>query len=229
MNTISERLKDLLSKKNGGNQSELARYVGVSPQAVQKWISGKSAPEGKNLELCASFLGISPAFLQYGESWGMFGGEKETFEVKEAAPAYKEEMGKIEYWDVRGSCGDGIQAYEPLPKGHLIKEATFFRKYDVKPENAFAIYAEGNSMADFIVDGDIVIFDKSKTAPVSGAIFAIEHPDGLRIKALRRTIDGTWVLESRNPDKRRYPDETIQPEQAGMLKIYGRFIYRQGG
>ncbi|MFZ6780763.1 S24 family peptidase [Undibacterium sp. Ji83W] len=53
--------------------------------------------------------------------------------------------------------------------------------------------------------------------------------DGLRIKQLRREIDGTWVLESRNPDKRTYPDERITPENVGLLKIIGRFVYRQGG
>ena len=84
-------------------------------------------------------------------------------------------------------------------------------------------------MADFIVDGDIVIFDRSKIEPKSGKIFLIDHPDGLRIKQLRRQIDGSWLLESRNPDKRQFPDEVIQPSHADLLKIAGEFVYRQGG
>lgn len=137
--------------------------------------------------------------------------------------------GAIEYWNVKGSCGGGFLNYEQMPKGHLIKEASFFNKYGLKPENAFAIYADGDSMAEFIVDGDIVIFDKSKTQPISGQIFAIEHPDGLRIKVLRRSIDGSWTLESKNPDKRGFPDEVIPASQADLLKIHGQFVYRQGG
>jgi phage repressor protein C with HTH and peptisase S24 domain len=137
--------------------------------------------------------------------------------------------GEIQYWNVRGSCGGGFLNFEQMPKGHLIKESTFFSKYGLKPENAFAIYADGDSMAEFIIDGDIVIFDKSKTTPISGQIFAIEHPDGLRIKVLRRSIDGSWTLESKNADKRRYPDEVIQPGHAELLKIHGQFVYRQGG
>ncbi|WP_395009770.1 helix-turn-helix transcriptional regulator [Undibacterium sp.] len=138
------------------------------------------------------------------------------------------ETGRIEYWDVKGSCGGGFLNFEQMPKGNLIKEASFFRKYDLKPENAFAIYADGDSMADFICDGDLAIFDKSKTEPKSGEIYAIEHPDGLRIKTLRRLIDGTWILESRNPDKRKYPDEVIPPSSADLLKIRGLYLYRQG-
>jgi len=145
-----------------------------------------------------------------------------------SADATESETGMIEYWNVRGSCGGGFLNFEEMPKGNLIKEASFFRKYNVKPENAFAIYADGDSMADFISDGDLVIFDKSKTTPISGQIFAIDHPDGLRIKTLRRLIDGTWILESRNPDKRKYPDEVIPPSSADLLKIRGLYLYRQG-
>lgn len=138
-------------------------------------------------------------------------------------------MAAINYYAAKGSCGGGAHNEEAEPKGQLIKESGFFKKYGVKPENLAAIYADGSSMADFIVDGDMVIIDKTKTEPQSGKIFAIQHPDGLRIKQLRREIDGTWVLESRNPDKRAYPDERITPENVGLLKIIGRFVYRQGG
>lgn len=139
------------------------------------------------------------------------------------------EVGRIEYWDAKGSCGGGFLNYDQLPAGHLVKEASFFSKYGIKPENAFAIYADGNSMADFIVDGDIVICDKTKTEPRSGKIFVISHPDGLRIKQLRRDIDGSWVLESKNVDKHTYPDERIPPDHGELLKICGEFVYRQGG
>lgn len=139
------------------------------------------------------------------------------------------EMGSIEYWDAKGSCGGGFLNYDQIPKGNLIKEKTFFAKYNLRPENAFVIYADGDSMAEYIVDGDIVIFDKTKTTPRSGEIFAIDHPEGLRIKVLRRGIDGAWILESKNPDKRTYPDERIPPGSEELLKIRGQFVYRQGG
>lgn len=119
--------------------------------------------------------------------------------------------------------------WDETPTGALIKEAGFFKKFKLKPENGIAIYADGDSMAEFIVDGDIVIFDRAKTEPRSGQIFLIRHPDGLRIKVLRRQIDGSWVLESKNPDKRRFPDEVIHRDQAELLQIVGEFVYRQGG
>lgn len=67
---MAKRIADLLQAKNGGNQSELARYVGVSPQAVQQWISGETSPRGKNLTKLAEFLGVTPARIQYGTENG---------------------------------------------------------------------------------------------------------------------------------------------------------------
>lgn len=65
---MAKRIADLLQAKNGGNQSELARYVGVTPQAVQQWVAEDgTSPRGKNLMKVAEFLGVSPGELQYGE------------------------------------------------------------------------------------------------------------------------------------------------------------------
>jgi SOS-response transcriptional repressor LexA len=76
---LAERLAALLEEKNGGNQSELARVVDVTPQAVQQWMSGKTAPRGRNLAKVAEFLGVTPAFLQYGERAGTLRVEEAPF------------------------------------------------------------------------------------------------------------------------------------------------------
>ena len=76
MDTIAKRIEFLLHQKNDGNQSEMARFVGVSPQAVQKWIAELSEPRGKNLTLAAEFLGVSPAYLQFGGKKGALFEEK---------------------------------------------------------------------------------------------------------------------------------------------------------
>lgn len=51
----------------GYNQSELARYVDVSAQAVQQWEKGDTSPRGKNLARVAEFLQTSAKFIQFGE------------------------------------------------------------------------------------------------------------------------------------------------------------------
>lgn len=64
--SIGKRIERLLESKNGGNQSELARFVGVSPQAVQQWIADETSPRGRNLAMAAEYLGTTPAELRFG-------------------------------------------------------------------------------------------------------------------------------------------------------------------
>ncbi len=218
------------------NPYALEKATGVPQPTIHRILTGESTdPRTKTLQPIADFFRVSVADLRdkdlslFLESAALAPRRRAADFDLALAGETDVAVGEIEYWEARGSCGGGFLNHEELPKGHLIKEKTFFNKYGLVPENAFALYADGDSMADFIVDGDIVIFDKSKTHPRSGKIFAIEHPDGLRIKCLRRSIDGSWILESRNSDKRMYPDEVIPPDQVDLLKILGEFVYRQGG
>lgn len=112
---------------------------------------------------------------------------------------------------------------------HLIKEPTFFSKFKITEENASAFYADDDAMADFIVNGDIMIFDTSKTVPRNGKIFAIELQGRMLVRQLWIEADGGWWLEGRNPDKDTYPDLRFSTSEQAGIKLFGEFIYRQGG
>ncbi|MGN8062774.1 XRE family transcriptional regulator [Ralstonia sp. 22111] len=238
---VAANLTWLMERKNLNANSlavELARLGTPVPQpTIFRIQSGESRdPRTSSLQPLADFFGVTVAALREHDFTKE--GLPQSMLVFQRVPKMRnlvsaddtdEPTGEIPYWDAKGSCGGGRMNWEDHPSGNLIKEASFFKKYHLKPSNAVAIYADGDSMADFIVDGDIVIFDRSKTEPRSGRIFLIEHPEGLRIKQLRRSIDGSWILESRNADKRQYPDEAIHPSHAELLKIVGEFVYRQGG
>lgn len=254
MKKISEiRLENLNELLQHHSMAEISRLIGHSSQSTLSQIVNRSPDsrtgKPKNLgdSLSAKIeksLGLPSAWMDTDHGFKLLNQMTELgnspilkdqpnakvsdFELIEADGDIQLEAYEIVYLDARGSCGGG--SLEPgEQKGKLIKEASFFIKYKLKPKDAVVVYADGDSMSDYICDGDMVIFDKSKKEPKSGKIFLITHPDGLRIKQLRREIDGTWVLESRNPDKRSFPDERIAPAVAELLKIEGEFVYRQGG
>lgn len=58
MSTFAQRLERARTRV-GLNQSELARLLGVSPQAVQKWEGGENIPRGKRMQAIASHLKVS--------------------------------------------------------------------------------------------------------------------------------------------------------------------------
>lgn len=225
---FGDRLVELLASRGQprrGAGAYLSRKYSVATVTANAWLNGEYRPETDLARRIAEDHGSSFDQLYFG------------VEAKSANPSrYRiadasEEGGalSIELSQARGSCGGGAIEWHYDSREPLLKEPSWFRRYKLKPSDALAVWADGDSMSDFIVDGDIVIFDKSKTTPRTGRIFLIAHPDGLRIKRLRREIDGTWVLESNNPDKRRFPDERIAADHAELLEILGEFVYRQGG
>lgn len=233
------RLLKLVGDRFEGRIASLAKAIQKDSSYVHRILYEPGKPGRKRIaddmrEHIEQTLGLGYGWLDGVES--ISGKIQTKTEISATLSGFRVEQGQpghpgafeIPYWDARGSCGGGALNQEQPPKGMLIKEQSWFDRFDCKPGDCVVVYADGDSMADYICDGDMVFFNKSKTTPKSGKVYLIQHPDGLRIKQLRREIDGTWVLESRNPDKRRYPDERIPPGQSDLLIIVGEQFYRQG-
>lgn len=224
METLGQRVRSRRIALNL-SQSDLAERANVSQSTIAQIEVGRNLST-KFAPRLASALGVTLDWLMEGR--GTMEHIPGTFIVR-SVEDQEQEVLRIPYYAAKGSCGNGVINFDESPKGFLVKEAGFFAKYGVPPDQIIAVYADGNSNAEYIVDGDICLFDRRKTEPRSGKIFLVQHPDGLLIKVLRRRIDGSWVLESKNPDKAAYPDEVIPPGQADLLHICGEFFYRQGG
>jgi len=65
---FAARFKALLQIKADGNASACARAMGVTPQAVSKWLGGMQMPRGTQLEKLAGWLGTTPSHLRFGEA-----------------------------------------------------------------------------------------------------------------------------------------------------------------
>tara|TARA_B110001454_G_scaffold54930_2_gene53706 strand:- start:5886 stop:6560 length:675 start_codon:yes stop_codon:yes gene_type:complete len=217
---LSDRLLRLRNKL-GFTQTELGKIIGVTHTSVNFWESGSTKPKSASLLKLAKALNTTPEFLLNGDD------DVTGNQVMEASTTYDIGSSEVPLLQVDGSCGAGSNIdCEPLHTAKLIKEDNWFKKYNVKPKDAFAVYAKGDSMEMFIIDGDIVIFDKSKVTPKSGKIYLIRHPEGLKIKRLKQEITGGWIAESLNS---KYSPEPIPKSMINDIKILGEFIYRQGG
>lgn len=52
-----------LMDRNETNQTELAKYVGYTPQTVSKWYVGKTEPDSKTLKKIANYFNITTDYL----------------------------------------------------------------------------------------------------------------------------------------------------------------------
>jgi len=226
----------------GWNYTELAREVqkhfkeGVVNRQKITQLEEAGSRRPQYLAALAKAMGTTVEVLEAG-LWSPpdepSQDEQSDGEIAAVAPAASPSPASdgIDLYYAKGSCGGGsIATHESgLVKQKLIKEPSWFQRYGVRPQHLMAIYADGDSMADYIVDGDIVIFDTSKTSLVTGKIFAIDTPDGLRIKRVHKKADGSVILASDNSNKTHFPDEEYRQEEANRLVVKGVFVYRQGG
>ena len=89
-----------MKERGEDNQSELARYVGVSPQAVQQWVKGDTAPRGKNLQKVAEYFGVPQSYIQFGE-----GAVTEQVKIKGLVPLIS--------WVQAGNWTETIDNFSP--------------------------------------------------------------------------------------------------------------------
>lgn len=219
------RLK-MAREKAGLKQNELADMCGMSQGAISK------IERRDQKDISFNYLSRIARALQCDRDWLFYGNNDidpgSAFMLEDIEGAKVKHI--IPYLNIEGSCGSGSNIYdgqEAEIKGVIRKEPSWFVKYKVKPEDAFCVYAKGDSMSMFIIEGDMVIFDRSKIEPISGKIFLIRHPDGLKIKRLAKNFTGDWQIESLNESAEK--PEVITSDMIDRVNIVGQFVYRQGG
>ncbi len=224
---MAQRLIDALTRKNGGNQSELARFVKVSPQAVQKWISGESEPRGINLTRAAQFLGVSPSYLKFGEA-----------SIEDIAHALPQDHSKVIPYDgddpefieirkVKLSLQAGIVGFSVEGEVKDGRPISFNRQWleeqGLNAKDLIATKVKGESMEPSLYDGDTVVINTADRTPVDGIAFAINYEGESVVKRMERDV-GEWWLSSDNPDKSRYSRKICRGKECIII---GRIIQKQ--
>ena len=226
---LARRLTQAMAEMPGNpTRTDLARAAGVSRPSVTDWYNGKTLRLGKALVPAARYLGVTPEWLNDGRLPKHPADASTLTRVGERAEPYASAF-EIPLLDAPGSCGGRMGGIHMEDGTKVIKDSSWFTKHQVEPQHVVCVIADGDGNADYICHGDAVFFDTSRVKAESGVIYLVRHPDGLRIKRLRRDIDATWLIEYINQDKRRFPDERIAADSISMLDIVGRFIFREGG
>lgn len=234
----AQRLADLLTKNNT-NMSELAVYVGVSPQAVKQWVDGSTAPKGANLKKAAEYLKTTEAHIQFGTPTATphpdGAGHSNVAYIRQITvfdnlDELPDGSVLIPVIDAKLSAGHGrdnphIDEREPLPfTGAFIKELR------IKPKNAVMMKIEGESMQPNLWGGNSVLIDKGDTEPtMNGGAFALIVNGEWMLKRIYKRVGGGLIIKSDNPNgnffNAEWDEETC--EKAGV-DIIGRVRYQSG-
>lgn len=227
---LGARVKEQRNKK-GWSQTELANRAKVSQGAISQLEKGLSEST-RYLSRIARALGVSTEFLTDGkqpasqqllqfDDYVIIGGNK-SGSVPEP-----DEYVMIPQYDVQGSCGNGAMVGDVKLSGGLVFKRDWVKSLDRKAEDLATIHAQGDSMSSTIEDGEVLLVDLSDKNPYSSKIYLVCVDGQLYIKRLINMFD-KWVMRSDNPDKNRYPDIEISPENMLNIDIQGRIVWKAG-
>ena len=185
------------------SQVAFAQRVGVHETAVSKWAAGRP-PSARLVPRIASVLGVSVEFLMTG---------------KERAQVVREVDGDARAIPLVAAAAAGESLAKLYESGevqtfHFPRDFIRLMYHGVPdPERAVLLLVEGDSMADELKDGSLVLVDRGpggegitpdKLRPED--IYMVRPPGELGVTLKRVSIhDGRLILEASNRDRRRFP------------------------
>lgn len=210
-------------KKQGMNQTELAKAIGVSAQSVQQWEKdqGGTTPRSKRLDAISSVLKVSKEWLVFGTQAGNLLSEEEPIQYWADGDASEYDEVDVPFFgEVELSAGSGVTAVAEINKSPIRFNRQVFRNANVTPGAAVCCKVTGDSMEPILPDGATVGIDTHSTKIIDGKMYAFEHGGLLRVKFLQRLPGGGVLLRSANPA---YEDDRVSPEDD--FRILGRVFW----
>jgi phage repressor protein C with HTH and peptisase S24 domain len=210
METMANRIERYLAEKNGGNQSEMARFVGVSPQAVQKWVAGLAEPRGKNLDLAAEFLGVTASELKFGRDAAP--NSPALLSEVDDGPAI---LGTPRLIPVAGRVqagNDGLLHIDDFP----VESPEGYMVWYTSCVEAYALRVRGESMSPRYLPGEYVGVDPCADVLPSDEVIVILEDGRRMIKRLLWIRDDQACFESVNKD---FPNIVIDCDEITKMHL----------
>ncbi len=187
-----------------GSVAELARAVGVSDNAIYKWVSGRGQPSMISLVNLARTARVSIEWLATGQD-----AAKADAPGVESADYDHLPNGAIRTPGARGTI-QSRQIVDDL----AFKSEWLRRRLGLEPKNVMLVEAVSDSMAPTIDIGDIVIVDVRDARVRHDGVYVLRNAGELSIKRVQRRPDGKLVLRNDNPA---YEPAVVSPESIAVL------------
>jgi repressor LexA len=190
-----------LRERERETQADLARLLGVTPEAIGHYEKGRSKVDIIDLQKLAKHFAVPLAYFldasgpETSQTIELQRLTNQTqrllHEVEELGADYMRNTVLIPLLGTVPGGSPGLREEEPAEVYYPIRRA------DIHAQGAFCLKVTGNSMAGRgIIDGDIVFVDRNRT-PADGDIVIARRDDEAVIRVFRRDADGPY-LEAAN-------------------------------
>jgi phage repressor protein C with HTH and peptisase S24 domain len=207
MDTISERLLQIIDKFSGGNRAKFCKNAGIPPSTLQSYITGRM-PHGDHLKRICEFYKVDINWLLTGEGFPYIIGEE-----KEG------EFDNIPLAEARLNAGGGsVVLSEGFNESYSFRK-DWVAKIATSRKNLVLMFVQGDSMEPAIMDDDIVMIDRGRLDIHTGRIYAVGVSDTIMIKRLELLPDQKFNVIS---DNKRYSPYIIGCD---AIRIIGQVIW----
>lgn len=232
MNTLKERLEELMAEHGLTTQQQLADFAGVSKGLVGQWFNGSTGLGAKPLLAFGKKTRFSTQWLMDGT------GEKYQADVaKKPVDSNATAFGVVDTWDantamnddecevpflkeVRLAAGSGSFEVSDYNGYKLRFHESTLRRHGINPKDVVCVSADGNSMEPVFPDGATLGVDTSQKHIKDGKVYAINHDGWLRTKILYRLPGNKIRIRSYNSEE--HPDEEVD---ANEIQVIGRVFW----
>ena len=212
MERLAARMRHL-----GFSQAELARRVGISQQAVGKLVNGSSRST-PNIGKTAQVLETTPAYLV-----GQVEDPQEGAMLLPTDDVIADQLDLVTIDEIDLAFGLGETFTDQIPVE--ITPRRFPRAWlagltDAPPSLLVFARGRGDSMMPTLLDGDIVLIDKSQTDfRQQDVLWALTMGDAAMIKRLRVRPSGRIAILS---DNATVPQDEVDSSD---IRIVGRVVF----
>ncbi|OAM23696.1 hypothetical protein A7P92_06370 [Eikenella corrodens] len=232
MNTLKDRLEELMAEHGLTTQQQLADFAGVSKGLVGQWFNGSTGLGAKPLLAFGKKTRFSTQWLADGT------GEKyQSDSTGKPIESNATAFAVVETWqdgtplndaecevpflkEVRLSAGSGTFEAADFNGYKLRFHESSLRRKGINPKDVVCVSADGNSMEPVFPDGATLGVDTSQKHIKDGKIYAINHDGWLRTKILYRLPGNRIRIHSYNEEE--HPDEEVD---ASDIQVIGRVFW----
>jgi peptidase, S24 family len=232
MNTLKDRLEELMAEHGLTTQQQLADFAGVSKGLVGQWFNGSTGLGAKPLLAFGKKTRFSTQWLADGTG-EKYQADSTSKPIESNATAFA----MVETWqdgtplndaecevpflkEVRLAAGSGSFEASDFNGYKLRFHESSLRRKGINPKDVVCVSADGNSMEPVFPDGATLGVDTSQKHIKDGKIYAINHDGWLRTKILYRLPGNRIRIHSYNEEE--HPDEEVD---AADIQIIGRVFW----
>lgn len=216
MNTLKDRLEELMTEYGLDTQQQLADFAGVSKGLVGQWFNGSTGLGAKPLSAFDKKTRFSINWLTEGT-----GDKYKTHVLPAITESESEDRIRFPRLNAEATCGAGTinDHYIEVVDYVTVAAAWAREKLGGNLNKIQVITARGDSMEPTIEDGDVMFVDTAIEAFEGDGLYLLWYIDGLKAKRLQSTVGGGLMIISDNSS---YRTETVRGEDLNAVHIIGR-------